>query len=320
MKKLFQQHKSFVIFALSFVAAFILFVFLFNFPFSLSSSRFSLSPDFLVYPGDIGQTTYFPEDRKDTASFEEDFSSFSNDRLVIKNASLALVVDNSEKKAGDVREIVQRLGGYVESSDMYGLEKERRIEIKIRIPSTEFDLALREIKDLATQVSREQVDVQDVGEEYVDLEARLNNLRTSESRFLQILEEADTVEEILSVEREIGRVRGEIERAEGRMKYLERRVAMSTVSVSLISESEIEILGITWSPLREVKLAYNRLVEGLVEFAKNVIHLVFVLPLIALWAIIIFLVFAGSVKFFRFFRGRGWGIPFSKKLKEKGNK
>ncbi len=317
--KLFQQHKTFVVFALTFVATFLLFVFLFNFPVSVYDSRVSPGLDFLTHPADMEQSVDFSEGRKGATSFEEDLSSVSSDRMVIRNASLALIVDNSEKKANDVREIVRRLGGYVESSDMHGLEKERRVEIKIRIPSTEFDLALGEIKNLATQVSREQVDVQDVGEEYVDLEARLNNLRTSESRFLQILDEADNVEEILSIERELGRVRGEIERVEGRMQYLERRVEMSTINVSLISESEIEILGITWSPLREVRLAYNSLLEGLVEFARRVIHLFFVLPLITLWAIIIFLVFVALVKLFRFFRERRWGLSFSKTLKEKRN-
>ncbi len=321
----FQKHRLPVFFVLGFVAAFFLFVFLFNSSF-FSAGRFAGSDSYLsIYPGGTVQHDAMPyssdyeTSQTETAKTEGD-DFVSKDRMIIKNASLTLIVDNSEARAEDVREIAEQMDGYVESSDTRGFEQEKQVEIRLRIPTSNFDLVLREIKDLAVQVSRERMDVQDVGEEYTDLQARLSNLRASEVRFLQIFEEADTVEEILQVERELGRVRGEIERIEGVILHMERRVEMSTINLSLVSESEIEILGITWSPFREVKIAYNSLLESLVEFARLVIRFVFVLPLIVLWAVAIFLLLIGFLKLYKAFRRRYGANSFSESARLKKEK
>jgi len=209
----------------------------------------------------------------------------------VKTGQLTLEVGDIVKAMDDVTEIAGDLDGYVVSSSKH--ERENRVfgNVSIRVPAERFDEAFDRLRQLAIDVPYENTESRDVTEEYTDLEAQLRNLEATEAQYLALLEKAETVEDILAVQRELSNVRGEIERTKGRMQYLERTSDMSLIEVSL---QETKPLGATgWSASETFKSA----VRGLITFGK-------VLANIAIWLVIFCPIWIPIIFLIRFLRRR----------------
>jgi hypothetical protein len=162
-----------------------------------------------------------------------------SERRIIRNASLTIEVDSPSQALPRVTSLAESLGGYVVSSEsrQQGGTGDTRpyetVTVVMRVPASGFDAALVQLRSLGVRVADEKTTGQDVTEEYIDLEARLRTQRALEAQFLEIMKETDTVAEALQVQRELANVRTEIERVEGRRRYLENQVSFSTITVTL---------------------------------------------------------------------------------------
>lgn len=154
--------------------------------------------------------------------------------MIIRTGSATVQVDSLEPAIARVRQLAQRVGGYVANTSQQGGEQEtRQATLELKIPARRFDEALRGLNPLG-EVESASVSTQDVGEEFVDVSARVANARRLEARLLGLLEtRTGKLEDVLAVERELARVREEIERFDGRLRYLRTRVAVSTLTVNL---------------------------------------------------------------------------------------
>lgn len=154
--------------------------------------------------------------------------------MLIRTGSATVVVDSLERGVAALRALAARHGGYVGGVSMTGGAREsRHATLELRIPSARFDSALAGLNPVG-RVESVSVSAQDVGEEYADVEARVANARRLEARLLDLLERrTGRLEELLQLEREVARVRQEIERYEGRMRYLRTRASVSTLTVTL---------------------------------------------------------------------------------------
>jgi hypothetical protein len=104
------------------------------------------------------------------------------------------------------------------------------MSVTIRVPVTVFEEAVKRVESVGDMLHR-NVQAEDVTEEFRDLEIRLKSARAVQQRLTELLAKAVKVEESIAIERELDRVSGEIERVEGRMKYLRDRAAFSTITV-----------------------------------------------------------------------------------------
>jgi len=163
------------------------------------------------------------------------------ERLVIRNATLDIVVMDTEATVSAVAALVEEYGGYIVESSTYQYEQGLQATVTFRVPAEKLDDALERIRKMATEVRHENITGQDVTEEYVDLRLLLKNAEATRDRLLAILEQAKTVKETLEVERELSRVREEIERIKGRLAFLERETAFSTIHIvfSLPAPSQV---------------------------------------------------------------------------------
>lgn len=155
------------------------------------------------------------------------------ERRVIQNASITIQVENVRAATQSARGIAEALGGFVEQLSVSGDDDFSQGFIVIRVPQEEFFTAQERLAVLG-ELLGESVGSQDVTEQFVDLEARLRSLQTEEIRLLDLLGLADSVSEILIVENELTRIRSEIERLTGQRNFLERRVALATISVTFL--------------------------------------------------------------------------------------
>ena len=155
---------------------------------------------------------------------------------VIKTADVAVEVDRDG--FGDamaaVTQIAAKHGGFVVSSTRAG-EESRRGSVTVRIPSDRFETALGEIRSLG-KVKRETVSGQDVGQEFIDLEARLRNLHAQEAVLLRLFDEATSVADTIRIQSELSGVQLEIERIEGRLRFLRDQTDLGTITVALAEE------------------------------------------------------------------------------------
>jgi hypothetical protein len=154
--------------------------------------------------------------------------------MLIRTGSARLEVDSLDSAIAQVRGLAESLGGHVTSTAIQaGRERVREASLEIRVPAVRFDEAIGGLDPLGT-VEAVHVSAQDVGEEVVDVEARLSSARQLEQRLLEILRtRTGKLDDVLAVERELARVRAEIEGYEGRLRYLRGRIALSTLTVSL---------------------------------------------------------------------------------------
>ncbi len=154
--------------------------------------------------------------------------------MIIRTGVATVQVDSLEPAVARVRQLAQRVGGYVANTSQQGGEREtRQATLELKVPARRFDEALRGLRPLG-EVESVGVTTQDVGEEFVDVTARVANSRRLEERLLGLLENrTGRLEDVLAVERELARVRESIERQEGRLRYLRTRVAVSTLTVNL---------------------------------------------------------------------------------------
>jgi len=146
---------------------------------------------------------------------------------------MSMVVVDVSQTLNEIAAITERLDGYVVSSQKWGERDRLQGAITIRVPAGDFTNVIADLRKLAVEVTHEQTTSKDVTEEYVDLEAKLRNLEASELQLLKLLDKAEKVEDILGIQRELTRTRGEIEQTKGRMQYLERTSSTSLIRVNL---------------------------------------------------------------------------------------
>ena len=161
------------------------------------------------------------------------------DRKIIRNADITMEVDSTTDAQHRVTSIAEANGGFVVTSEAKQREHvdphKRTLDIKlvVRIPSEKFGPALDQIKQLADNLPGENVSGQDVTEDFIDLEARTKTQKALESQFLEIMKQARSVEDALEVQRQIAEVRTDIEKLEGRKRFLENRSSLSTITVNI---------------------------------------------------------------------------------------
>ena len=208
-----------------------------------------------------------------------DFTDYSTDRMIIKSASLTIEVTDFQKSYDSVIDLTQKANGFIADSSSYVTSSgNTRGDITIRVPEDEFNSVIEKIKQLG-DLQSEHISGEDITEEYIDLNARLNNLERQEKRLLEILDLAETVEDILKVESELGRVRGEIEQIKGRINYLEDRVDLSTIRVHIY---EPEPITHSWGMRDSLRMS----VDGFITMINAIIILFgYLLPLLILYLI-----------------------------------
>ena len=161
--------------------------------------------------------------------------------MIVRSGTMNLKVKDVAEALEQVEEIAESLGGHVVSSSLHGREKVKTATVSVRVPAEQYDDAMESLRDLAVEVILESTRAKDVTEEYTDNESQLRNLEATEERYLALLNEAATIEDILDVEEKISETRGRIERIKGRMQYLERTSASSLIEIYLIEESALEV-------------------------------------------------------------------------------
>ena len=160
-------------------------------------------------------------------------------RKIIYTLTADLVVQSLGEAETTLTSLVKKYGGYVASTEVTGTPGSPRTGTwKLRIPTGKFDPFRKELDRLG-ELQNTRLDSQDVTEEYFDVQAQIANKQVEEQRLVEHLRRSTgTLADILSVEKELSRVRGEIDRLQGRLRLLANLTDLTTVTVTLHEVSE----------------------------------------------------------------------------------
>ena len=168
------------------------------------------------------------------------------DRKIIRTARLELGVENVGAAVAEVEDVAEAAGGWVSASSVFidepttsdagDDETRRRTEtatVTIRVPAEAYRSVVGQLRGIAEQVRSESSEASEVTEEYTDLQARLRNQEATEAQLLELLDKAETIPDILTVQDKVSQVRLEIERVQGRINVLDSLTSMATITVEL---------------------------------------------------------------------------------------
>jgi hypothetical protein len=212
---------------------------------------------------------------------------------IIRTGDVQIIVDNFDAAYGKFKQDVDAIkGAYIAKAEISGSAgTPRRGTWKVRIPVTSFDSFMEQLAGLGVP-ERNVIDSRDVTEEYYDVEARLRNKKTEEARLVKHLETSTgKLEEILKVEHEISRVRGDIEQMEGRLRMIDNLATLTTVNVTM---QEIKNYVPAQAPTFSTRITrtFGNSTDALVRFGELVVlaavGLAPWLPLIAVVAILLY--------------------------------
>ena len=167
----------------------------------------------------------------ETAALDENAGS---DRKLIKNVSMAVETEDYTGLVSNIQNRVEELGGYTESFEAYNESsvENRSASLTLRIPADRLDEFVSQVEEISNIVSRQET-VEDVTLTYVDLESRRRMYEEEEDRLLSLLEQAETLEEIIALESRLTEVRYQLESMESQLRTMDNQVNYSTVYLSI---------------------------------------------------------------------------------------
>ena len=154
------------------------------------------------------------------------------ERKLIKEGRVEFETDDINSTRKLIFESIEKYKGYTSSDQEYKSIGRVSNTIVIRVPAKNFDLLLSAATKGVTKFDSKNIEVKDVTEEFLDIQARLKTKKVLENRYLELLKKANSVTEILEVEKQIGQLRSEIESIEGRLNYLKSKVSLSTLTMT----------------------------------------------------------------------------------------
>jgi hypothetical protein len=154
------------------------------------------------------------------------------ERKLIKNGEISFKTKSLKESKNAIKKALEGFGGYIAKENVYDYSQNPSEELIVRVPAQHFDELLENILKGADEIDSKKIDIADVTEEFVDVEARLKNKKQLELKYQELLAKAGNMEDILKIEKERSVIREDIESTEGRLRYLTSQVSLSTLRIT----------------------------------------------------------------------------------------
>ncbi len=184
---------------------------------------------------DAGASSAAPASESSAGTSTNSDSTVNWDRKIIRNADISMQVTSVESMLATVRTIADEAGGTVFSSSTSFDGDSQIATITLAVPSQQFDQVVNALRASpeVKKVDKESITSQDVTDQYVDLQSQLRNLQATRSRLLALMDKATQLQDILTVDKELSAIEGQIEQTTGRINYLDKHTSTSQITVSL---------------------------------------------------------------------------------------
>lgn len=250
----------------------------------------------MMYEEDIYTSEMVTEEAaavEETVRGTESVEIKESQRKLIRNVNLDVETENFDALMSSVSEKTQALGGYIENSRVYNgssyYDEQRNADLTLRIPAENLDTFLSAVSETCNVISQNE-SVEDVTLQYVDMKSRKEALETEQDRLLELLEQAETVEDIITIESRLSEVRYQLESMESQLRTLDNQVSYSTVYLYI---QEVK----RYTPVKE-RSTWEKIADGFVESLYDVgegicdffINLIVHIPYLVVWAVVIIVI------------------------------
>lgn len=254
------------------------------------------------------------EDYSNKGSANDISQTQASNQKLIRTVSMDVETKEFDSLMSAIQDKTRELGGYIENMDSYngsrynGNQNVRNATLQVRIPQNKLDLFLSTVSDEANVVRRSE-NVTNVTLNYLDIQSHKESLQIEQERLLVLLERAEILEDIITLENRLSNVRYEIESMEKRLRSFDNQVEYSTVNLTVREVQELTVV------VEEEETTWQRISRGFLTSLKNIgegfteffIWFVVTAPYLVIWGIVIVAV----VLFIK------WRIRCSRKKKEK---
>ncbi len=228
----------------------------------------------------LSQVTRASNDLLSSLNFESD------DNKIIKSGSLTVRVE-------DVRETIDALEALLSDwrANLLYLNLNRGsasyyANLQIQVPAQDFDIRMKDLSEIGLYVENEWSNSDDISDIYLDLEARLNNAYAEEAAYINLMDKAGSISEVLEVTKALSNIRADIESMEGRIAYYDDRIAYATIDLSLTEDERVSAIAEKWRPLSTFSNAFKDWLIFLQSLLDIIIYI-----LIFGWPLLIILYF-----------------------------
>jgi hypothetical protein len=205
---------------------------------------------------------------------------------IIKSGNLRYQSDDLEKTYAQIKDAVKKYKALIKNDSQYNDEEGISRRINIRIPNENFDAFITDISKGVNYFDLKSISSDDVTEEYIDVASRIKTKKVLEERYYELLKKASKVSEMLEIEKKLSEIREEIEAKEGRLRYLQNKVSMSTLDITF------------YKPIaqgRKATVSYggrigNAFVSGFNSISNFFIELLGIWPVIVTLVVLILLI------------------------------
>lgn len=199
------------------------------------------------------------------------------ERKITKEISLTITVPSVEAAVSVIEELIKGTEGYIQSSGIWQENQSMRGRLTLRLPVEKCDEILQDLEKMG-RVEKKNITSKDVTEEYYDAAARKTTLESQEKRLLELINQANTVSEMLQIENELARVRGQVESLQARLNVLDSLTDLAKVNIEIQAPRSIAVGGTLKEPLGlRIKAGFLKGWNGVVNIAESFIVLLAVL-------------------------------------------
>lgn len=211
---------------------------------------------------------------------------------IIQSGSIHMRVDDATKRLEEIRSLVDNVGGFIADASISDNVGVKTANLTARIPADQYQSIRSQIRAIGSTIFNETSRADDVTAQFVDLDARLSAAQAEEQQYLEILSQADTVEDTLKITSQLAQVRSRIEQMEGQLRYLRDRTEFATLSVRMTEETRVEIPTDEWRPgevlrqsLRDLVVVGQSLANLLISASIFIVGLILPIGLV-IWFVV----------------------------------
>ena len=206
---------------------------------------------------------------------EKDVSE--TDQKIIKTGDITFQTNNLQTTRNAILLATKKLDGYVATESESGYENnQKNYTLNLKIPAKNFDALFEAISSTADHIDSKNINIQDVTTEYIDTKSRLENQKVLEKRYLELLNKASKITDMLAIENKISEIRTEIESDESQFIYMQKQIAYSSITIEFYSKNIVFETGNGF---------FNKLIKSL-SSGWEFIQITF-FALISIWPLIV---------------------------------
>ncbi|MBD5528047.1 MAG: DUF4349 domain-containing protein [Lachnospiraceae bacterium] len=260
----------------------------------------AMAEDYEYAMDSLGMAMSYPESEPSYNSNadsvkESDAASQQSDRKLIRTVNMSVETKEYDAVMGTIEQRISELGGYIEKMDSYNgsvyssYRSNRSSTMTARIPSEQMDVFLGEVSEISN-VTRRSENVQDVTLDYVDMASHKKTLQAEHDRLLEFLEQAESIEDIITIEQRLSNVQYQIESMESQLRTYDNKVDYGTVYLEVNEVQEL-------TPVVEEETLWDRISSGFANDLKRIengaleilVWLLVHIPTLVMWTLIIVL-------------------------------